>query len=126
LNRENKLVKARKNDAGRFTIYLKKITRNRLTIENMMQQISLLLQSFKAFSFWNRYVKSTYIGMFGKIVEILDDNYALVNVPERLSYGKSPLTKVPIMQLEKIDDSPIFTLEDAHAKMRFIMFEGTK
>lgn len=71
-------------------------------------------------------IYSTYIGMFGKIVEILDDNYALVNVQEKIRYGKNPLTKVPICQLEKIDDSPIFTLEDVHAKMRFIMFEGTK
>lgn len=30
LNRENKLVQVRKRDAGSFTIYLKKITRNRL------------------------------------------------------------------------------------------------
>ena len=45
---------------------------------------------------------STYSGMKGTIVKIIDNNYALMAVPNKMDYGKWPLEQVPVKQLESI------------------------
>jgi hypothetical protein len=45
---------------------------------------------------------SSYCGYFGTVINTIDDQYALVYLPEKLSNGKNPLARVPWCQLDEV------------------------
>ena len=46
---------------------------------------------------------SSYVGWQGTLIKILDETYALVDLPEKYSIEhRSPVTKVPLSQLIKL------------------------